>query len=829
MRDADSGDAADAVLRERLGPYRLLERIGEGGMGVVYLAERSAPMAQRAALKVIRAEKLDRSYRARFAFEQDVLARMDHPAVARLLDAGESDGRAWFAMEYVPGRPLTAYCREHRLGITARLRLFLAVCDGVHHAHMRGVLHRDLKPANVLVRELDGQPAPKVIDFGLALPTDPSRIRATLHEPLGQISGTVAYMSPEQALRAGEDLDVRADVYALGVMLYELLCGQLPVDVRVVEQAGLAALARLWEGPETAPPSARVRAAVPADAAAVAAERETTPRRLAAALRGDLDVVCATAIARDRQRRYASVRDFARDIGRVLDGKPIEARPPSLGYVLKAWCKRHRAAAAAAAVAAVAAVVVVAQTLAHARAQERLAQEREQLAQEALLANDALAAAGLLAARAGLRGDRGGAAAIDAWLAQAQPILGRAAVHRARAQGGAPASQAFVADALPQLDAAVVAAVRWRADLEWLAALESELAAPWARVRAEVRADPRYAGLDLPPQFGLRPLGRDPGSGLFEFQLVDPSRRALPPAAREIARGPDGALVMAADMDPVLVLLPGGAFTMGTLAGPVAENAGLDESLNIVALERPAQTGTRVAAFFVGKFEVTAAQHAAVTGESPAFWGVAMFREAQEAVRQRQEQGMESGAEGHNRALERAATHGMPVDSVTWEEASAMAARLGARLPMEAEWEYAARGGTSSAWSCAPTEAEIRRHANLADCKDKDIVLRVTDEPMLDFTASDGVGPPAPVGCFAANPFGLHDVHGNVQEWCAEPLRPYGEAAVGDPKSRVVRGGSHQSAIQVSRSAARQEARAGAAAQDLGFRLARDVVTAAAR
>ena len=781
MRDADSGDAADAVLRERLGPYRLLERIGEGGMGVVYLAERSAPMAQRAALKVIRAEKLDRSYRARFAFEQDVLARMDHPAVARLLDAGESDGRAWFAMEYVPGRPLTAYCREHRLGITARLRLFLAVCDGVHHAHMRGVLHRDLKPANVLVRELDGQPAPKVIDFGLALPTDPSRIRATLHEPLGQISGTVAYMSPEQALRAGEDLDVRADVYALGVMLYELLCGQLPVDVRVVEQAGLAALARLWEGPEPAPLSARVRAAAPADAAAVAAERETTPRRLAAALRGDLDVVCATAIARDRQRRYASVRDFARDIGRVLEGKPIEARPPSLGYVLKAWCKRHRAAAAAAAVAAVAAVVVVA----HARAQERLA--------------------------------------------QAQPILGRAAVHRARAQGGGLASQAFVAEALPQLDAAVAAAVRWRADLEWLAALESELAAPWARVRAEVRADPRYAGLDLPPQFGLRPLGRDPHSGLFEFQLVDPSRRALPPAAREIARGLDGALVMAADMDPVLVLLPGGAFTMGTLAGTVAENAGLDESLHIVALERPAQTDTRVAAFFVGKFEVTAAQHAAVTGESPAYWDVAMFRRAQEAVRQRQEQGMESGAEGHKRALERAATHGLPVDSVTWEEASAMAARLGARLPMEAEWEYAARGGTNSAWSCAPTEAEIRRHANLADCTDKEIVLRVTDEPVFDFTASDGVGPPAPVGCFAANPFGLYDVHGNVQEWCAEPLRPYGEAAVRDPKSRVVRGGSHRSAIQVSRSAARQDARAGAAAQDLGFRLARDVVTAAAR
>ncbi|MFN9703866.1 MAG: SUMF1/EgtB/PvdO family nonheme iron enzyme, partial [Planctomycetota bacterium] len=608
--------------------------------------------------------------------------------------------------------------------------------------------------------------------------------------------------------------------YALGVLLHELLTGLLPVDVRAVAAAGFAALPTLWQGPPPRPMSTVVAAA--ADAAALAAARATSARRLAAALRGDLDVVVGAAIERDRLRRYPSVRDFARDVARVLAREPIEARPPSPLRRARLFVQRHATAAAVTATALAAGALLLAQTVG-------LARERARLAEAALLANDPLTVAGLLESRRALRGDREGAAAIDAWLAQAQPILDRAALHRARAAAGATQAAAFVGKALPELEAAVARAVAWRADLQWLAAFEVEHAALWATVRAEVLAEPRYGGLDLRPQFGLLPLGCDPVSKLQEFQLVNPSRRALPASARCIRREVDGTLAMATDMDPVLVLLPGGEFTMGTPKGVGPDNEGVDETFDVVELERPTQPGTKVAACFVGKFEVTSAQYEAVTGEAPAFWDVDTFRAAQEEVRQRQEQGLESGTDGNKRALELAASHGMPVDSVTWEEATAMAARLGARLPTEAEWEYAARGGTTTACSCAATERELRSHANLIDCTEDVMVQGLVKEPRIDFTASDGVGPPAPVGCFARNPFGLYDVHGNVQEWCAGAPHAYGKSISSDPKSRLVRGGSYQSALQVSRSAARQEARAGAAARDLGLRLARDVMPAAVR
>jgi formylglycine-generating enzyme required for sulfatase activity len=750
---------------------------------------------------VIRVEKLDRSYRARFAFEQDALARMDHPGIARLYDAGETGGRAWFAMEYVPGRPITAFCDEHQLDVAARLRLFLAVCDAVDHAHMRGILHRDLTPGNVLVREVDGRVAAKVIDFGLAQPSDPSRIRATLHEPVGLLVGTLQYMSPEQALRGGKDLDVRTDVYALGVLLHELMTGLLPVDVRAVAAAGFAALPTLWQGPPPRPMSTVVAAA--ADAAALATARATSPRRLAAALRGDLDVVVGAAIERDRLRRYASVRDFARDVARVLAREPIEARPPSPLRRARLFVQRHATAAAVVATALAAGVLLLAQTV-------ELARERARLAEAELLANDPLTVVGLLESRRVLRGDRGGAAAIAAWLAQARPILDRAALHRARAAAGATQAAAFADKTLPELAAAVASAVEWRADLEWLEAFEVEHEARWAEVRAAVKADPRYDGLDLRPQFGLHPLLCDPVTNLHEFLLVDARRRrGLGAALPAPTRGASGELVLPLDHEPVLVLLPGGEFEMGT---PEAQVPGVDGEE--AGIERPAHR-VRVPAFFIGKHEVTIPQHGE-PADALGRWDADLFAAEQRRLRA-------ANVKVDDAVTRRVELAPLPIGNVNWHDAARVAARLGARLPTESEWEYAARGGTKGAWSCAADEATVRTAANLIDCLGADDRVPVTTTPRLDFFGSDGVGPPAPIGSFAANPFGLHDVHGNLSEWCAGPPYDYATGAIEAPAARTLRGGSHAAPIQRSRSAARAHANAAYAANDVGYRLARDV------
>jgi len=307
----------DAERPWQLGPYRILERLGQGGMGEVFLAERREPVPQRVALKVIRADRLDRTYRARFEMEQAALARMDHPNIARLFDAGQDGEQAWFAMEYVPGLPLSDYCQKHRLPLEQRLQLFLQLCDGVNHAHMKGILHRDLKPGNILVREVDGRPVAKVIDFGLAQPVDPLQIRATLHEGMRQIVGTFAYMSPEQAQRTEGDLDTRTDVYSLGVVLFELLVGELPIDLDEVQRMGAAWFGAFLQGHEPPKPSTKL-SQLGERLSTTAAERGVTPQRLRAFVRGELDWVTTKALARDRQRRYGSVRDFARDVERFL-------------------------------------------------------------------------------------------------------------------------------------------------------------------------------------------------------------------------------------------------------------------------------------------------------------------------------------------------------------------------------------------------------------------------------------------------------------------------------------------------------------------------------
>jgi serine/threonine-protein kinase len=328
--------------------YRVTGVLGEGGMGVVYAAEQERPVRRRVAVKVLRAG-LDASVLARFAAERQALALMEHPGIARVFDAGTTpEGRPYFVMEYVDGVPIGAYCDARALPTRARLRLFVDVCRAVQHAHQKGVIHRDLKPSNVLVAERDGGPHPTVIDFGIAKAVDRHLTGETLATAFGAVVGTPAYMSPEQAEGGGATVDTRADVYALGVMLYELLTGALPVDPS--ETGLLPFIAQLMARTSAVrAPSTRVTEQAPTrpdHARGVAALRATTPPALARELRGDLDAVVLKAIAPERERRYQSARELAEDLERHLERRPVHARAPSLAYRLGKLARRRPAAVA---------------------------------------------------------------------------------------------------------------------------------------------------------------------------------------------------------------------------------------------------------------------------------------------------------------------------------------------------------------------------------------------------------------------------------------------------------------------------------------------------
>jgi serine/threonine protein kinase/Tfp pilus assembly protein PilF len=330
-----------------IGPYRLISVLGEGGMGRVFLAEQSAPVQRRVALKLIRGALASRSAGARFALEQRAMARLRHPNLAQILEAGTTpDGTPYFVMELIEGEPLLAHCDRHLLTVEERLHLFVAVCRGVEHAHRRQILHRDLKPSNVLVAEIDGRLTPKVIDFGIAKALDDSAAAGGL--TVDRLIGTLDYMSPE-ALAGGteaRDLDTRADVYSLGVILFELLTGVLPW---AGEEEGLALRIRRLRETDPPAPSTRVSSLGRDGSSEVARRRGDTPAGIRRRLAGDLDWIALKALARDRELRYGSPAELAADIERFLADQPVAARPPSALYVARKTLRRHRAAAVAAA------------------------------------------------------------------------------------------------------------------------------------------------------------------------------------------------------------------------------------------------------------------------------------------------------------------------------------------------------------------------------------------------------------------------------------------------------------------------------------------------
>lgn len=709
------GRGAPPTLPGRIGDFEVLRLLGSGGMGVVYLAQQLQPRRQ-VAVKVLRLDIESAVARRRFERESEVLARFSHPGLAKVFEAGtlELDGieRPYFCMEHIEGLPLDQYARRHELDVRARVELALEVAQAVAHAHAAGVLHRDLKPENVLV---DQGGHARVLDFGVAhlIEDDPAATQVTA---TGQVLGTVAYMSPEQA--RGGRVDERTDVFAVGVLLYEMLTGELPYSTR----------GRLVH-----------------EALRVLAEGDWTPAsKHDSTLRGDLDAVLGTALASEPARRYRDMQALVRDLEAWLDARPVSARAPSTLYQASRFIARHRALTAGVAIAFLAIGVGLGVTLgAVSRANEHQRVARVFADMESL---DTLEAQ---------RGDLWPAdsehvEAMEAWLVRADALASRRGAH------------ARLLDKLSRTDARDVRVREGRRFLEeldaafapgaWIDEMQARLAEArertrvtldeareaWEAAALRVRGDARFAGVELAPQEGLFPLGADPVSCLEEFWLFGPSGRRPRRDART------GRLELSEDTGIVMVLIPGGRVWVGTQSlapdmvhfDPVSPAPGSNEDNEgppiLIDLDP----------FLLSKYELTQGQWLGLFGSTPSDYEVGSTI---------------AGAP---------ITWQHPVESVTWLDCVELLPRAGLTLPTEAQWESAARAGSSSVFGVADTPDALRTLAKIRlGVEYEDGCLDLEHPNFMTYYAH------APVGLTPANDYGLHDVIGNVWELCLDEYK----------------------------------------------------------
>ncbi len=781
--------------------YELVDVLGEGGMGIVYLAEQTHPIRRRVALKVIKLGVDSKRATARFESERQALALMDHPNIARVFEAGATeDGRLYFAMEHVPGRPIAEFCDHAKLSIAERVRLFAVVCDAVQHAHQKGIIHRDLKPSNILVATQGVEPTPKIIDFGVARAMNQRLTEHTMFTQLGVVVGSFRYMSPEQADCRLLEIDTRTDIYALGAVLYELLTGETPIEAPTIEQTGYAEVQRRIREEEPMKMSERVRRLAGTDAATIAGQRSTDPVALAKHLKGDLDWIALRALEKERTRRYATASEFADDLRRHLANEPVLAGPPTRAYRLQKFVRRNRVSVVAGAAVALAIVLglVTSTTLfIQNRASRRIAEaQRDQI----LRLSDANVLAQLVTAAESLRPPHPERIAdMEAWLGEADALASRLPTHRAtletlrahaletsptaagtRAAGSSFASQEdqFHYDHLSTLVSDLERFVDPNPHVGTIARMRERLAfaqsvvdksitsrrAAWNEAIhsiANVKECPRYGGFVIAPQVGLVPLGRDPESGLWEFAHL---RTGVAPV-----RGPDGRWIIAEETGIVLVLLPGSCFWMGMSKDPLPDPA-MPSGNALARFDEVPVHRVCLDPFFISKYEVTQAQYLRMTGENPS------------RIRPGLDYGLYVTSLRH------------PVENLNWAMADAFARDTGLVLPTEAQWEYASRAGSTARFPCGWDPRCLARTENIQDAS-----ARVPGRPGGWSYASwyDGFVDSSPVGFFDPNGFGLHDVMGNVTEWTRDwygsyqlPVAPGdGERLGGARTERVVRGG----------------------------------------
>lgn len=783
---------------KQIGLYKILDTLGEGGMGTVYLVEQREPVRRRLALKVMKRGLDSKIFLARFAAERQAMAMMEHTCIAKVFDAGLTEtGQPFLVMEHVKGVPITDYCDDNKLSIAQRVELFMMVCSAIQHAHNKGVMHRDLKPSNILVSVQDGEPHPKIIDFGLAKATDHRLVEATVFTEKGQIIGTPEYMSPEQAGVGGLDIDTRTDVFSLGVLLYQLLTGSLPVTREELLKHGWFEMQRFIREGELQKPSTKITT-LGDGAAAFAKARRVPLGELQKKLRGELDWIVMKAIEKDRGRRYTTVHELAADLLHHLNDEPVNAGPPSARYLLSKVLKRYRGAA----VTGVLVFVALGVGLGVALWQRGIAVESEEEAkvqtveankarsianQERQRAEELFSKYERLADAVRLRTFERRANALwpecDAkkiamakWVDDAKTWLAGMPDHaetlvQLRRKGSSDgndwkfenASEQFLHDALSDL-VPMVAAFRGEGGLlaqvtasrDWSRVVfektvEDEADA-WRRAKEAVRSHPDFDKLPLKSQEGLIPLGTNQ-HGLEEFLLGNTGE---PPVA-----GKEGVDGVSEETGVVLVLLPGGMATIGSMAG--------------FRNEQPVHE-VELAPFFLAKYELTQGQWER--------WGGA--------------------------PLERWRAGNRPIIRVNWYEAEQALRMRGLLMPTEAQWEYACRAGSTTEWFFGADRAKLLEFEGG--------VMNIATKPIPGFEDwpeyEDHQQIIGPVGLYRPNSFGLFDMHGNVAEYVRGEAIAYqadskfhapddGMIGTDEGPTGVQRGGSWWKPVADARSACR--------------------------